>query len=281
MAPSANPRASGGTDVNAIWGTVESADELSPHMMRVTFGGEGLADFRASEFTDAYVNALFLPDGSSFSVPFDVDEARAAQPDERPRGRRITIRSWDSSTRRLVMDIVGHGDVGYAGRWAQKASPGDRLQMVGPTGGYRPDPRADWYLMAGDESALPAIAASLEVAPAGRPAVALVVVGGPAEEIELSSPAELELTWLHRSTTDSPEELLARAVQRLEWHPGKVDVFVHGEAAEVRAVRRFLLAERGLVKEEASISPYWRRGKTDEAWREVKADWMRQQNEDT
>jgi NADPH-dependent ferric siderophore reductase len=53
-----------------------------------------------------------------------------------------------------------------------------------------------------------------------------------------------------------------------------VHAFVHGEAEEVRAIRRHLLAERGLSRSDMSCSPYWRRTMTDEAWRQVKRDFV-------
>lgn len=262
------------------YGTVEAVHRLSPSMIRLVFGGEGLDEFTPSDTTDQYVNAAFLPDRAPYSVPFDPDVVRELDAELRPRHRRYTIRDWDPATRQLTIDFVAHGDVGYAGRWAQRASVGDRLQMAGPSGGYRPDPTADWHLMVGDESALPAIAASMEVLGDDRPCVVVVVVDGPDDEIDLPSRAGADVRWLHRRTAAAPEELLADAVASLAWPDGRADVFVHGEAAEVRAVRRHLLAERGVDREDASISPYWRRDHSDEAWREIKRQWMAEQEQD-
>lgn len=255
-------------------------------MVRVVLGGDGLAAFESCEFTDQYVNCLFLPDGCPLEVPFGADEGRALDPSLRPRPRRYTVRRWDAEQGLLTIDFVAHGDVGFAGRWAQRATVGDRLQLLGPGGGYRPDPDADWHLLVGDESALPAIAASLEVLPAGRPAEVVLVVDGPDHEQPLPAVGALtaveavRVRWLHRSTSPTPETLLVDAVADLDWRPGAVDVFVHGEAGEVRAVRRHLLAERGVDKGAASISPYWRRDHDDEAWRTVKRAWLAEQEND-
>lgn len=264
-----------------MYGTVERSEQLSPSMIRITFGGDGLASFVPDDTTDQYVNALFLPDAATYTVPFDVDSVRALDVDQRPRGRRFTVRSWDDDARRLVIDFVAHGDVGFAGRWAQRAAVGDRLQMVGPSGGYRPDPDADWYLLVGDESALPAIAASLEALTADAQAVVVVVVDESANEIDLPVASGVDLRWVHRRTAAMPEEALLDAVASVDWAPGRVDVFVHGEAGEVRAVRKHLLAERGVERHTASISPYWRRDLSDEAWREVKRQWLAEQAADT
>jgi len=260
-----------------LYGTVEEVDVLSAAMVRVRFGGEGLAEFEPTVFTDQYVNALFLPSGSPFEVPFDVDVARAGPAELRPRGRRYTVRRWDPDERTLWIDFVVHGDVGYAGRWAAHARPGDRLQMVGPSGGYAPDPGADWYLMVGDESALPAIGAALEQVPSGRPAVTIGLVDRPGDEIELESPGESTVIWLYRNGVADDVDVLARKVADLEFPSGQVHGFVHGEAAETRAVRRHLLTERRIPADWLSVSPYWRRDHTDEQWREVKSAWLADQ----
>lgn len=266
--------------MNTMYGTVEHTAWLTPSMVRVVLGGDGLAGFTPTEFTDQYVNALFVPDDAPFDIPFDPETVAARWPEHRPRGRRETVRAWDGATGQLTIDFVAHGDVGHAGRWAQRAVPGDRLQMVGPAGGYRPDPHADWHLLVGDESALPAIGASLEAVPAGARCVVVAVVDDHEHELELMSDGELTVQWLHRRKAEDPTSLLAGAVAALPWSSGSVDVFVHGEAAEVRAVRRLLIAERGISREHASISPYWRRGHDDEAWRAVKREWVAAQERD-
>jgi NADPH-dependent ferric siderophore reductase len=264
----------------AQYGTVEAIERLSPSMIRIVFGGDGLAGFTPTDATDQYVNAAFVPDGAPYSVPFDLDEVRRLEAALRPRNRRYTIRAWDPESRQVTIDFVAHGETGHAGRWAQRAVVGDRLQMSGPSGGYRPDPTADWYLMAGDESALPAIAASLSVLAAGRTCVVMAVVDGPDHEIELPNSVDVDVRWLHRCAASRPENLLVDAVAELEWPAGRADVFIHGEAAEVRAVRRHLIAERGVDRALASISPYWRRDHTDEAWRDIKRQWLAEQERD-
>lgn len=256
-------------------------------MVRVVFGGDGLDRYVDTEYTDQYVNALFVPDGAPYAAPFDVDEARQAPPDLRPKGRRYTIRSWDPATRELAIDFVIHAapagadDVhdalhgGFAGKWADGAEPGDLLQIDGPSGGYFPDPDADWHLMVGDESAFPAIAASLERVPAGRTSVAVLVADGPEHELRFDCPGDLTVVWVHRRQPEcDSSDVLVAAIAELEFPDGRVHAFVHGEAGETRAVRRHLLGDRGLSRGDHSISPYWRRNYTDERWREVKRDWL-------
>jgi NADPH-dependent ferric siderophore reductase len=260
-------------------GDVIEVRRVAPRMIRVLLGGDGLDGYEPTAFTDQYVNALFVPPGAPYAAPFDLDEARLCAPEHRPVGRRYTIRSWDPVERVVAIDFVVHGDAGVAGRWANNARVGDVLQFVGPSGGYAPDDSADWYLMVGDESAIPAIATALEQIRPAAPVLAVLIVDDVDGEMELDCDGDLQVHWVHRDTTPG-EEAVVRAVARLHFPAGRPDVFVHGEAGEVRAVRRHLLAARGLTREGTSISPYWRREFTDEAWREVKRDWLAQVEQD-
>lgn len=257
-----------------MYAEVQRVEQLSASMVRVHLHRGTLHELESSPATDAYINAKFLPLGSPLGVPFSREDVESLPIELRPRPRRFTIRSWDEVTSSLAIDVATHGVLGCASSWAQRARPGDRLQLTGPGGSYRPSPDVDWHLLAGDESALGAIGASLEVLPATARALVVVVVNGPGHEIQLPTQAQADIQWLHRSSAAKPEALLPEAVARTSFPPGSFDVFVHGEAVEVRAVRRYLVAERGIDADAASISPYWRRGLTDEEWRTIKRQWL-------
>jgi NADPH-dependent ferric siderophore reductase len=251
---------------------VEEVTQITPHMVRIVFGGAGLDGFGAGAYSDHYVKLQVPPPGADYSAPFDVEEIRASRPKELwPRTRTYTVRAWDAERRQLTVDFVVHGDVGVAGPWAAAAQVGDQLQLQGPGGAYTPDPDADWHLMVGDPSVIPAISASLARIPAGRPVIVLVQVDGPDDEQPLQSPGALTVSWLHGDAQDT----LADALRALEFPAGSVHAFVHGEAGAVRAVRRHLLAERGLPKEALSVSGYWKRERTEDGWREDKPEWNR------
>jgi NADPH-dependent ferric siderophore reductase len=137
-----------------------------------------------------------------------------------------------------------------------------------------PDAEADWHLFVGDETVLPAIAASLPHIPAGRPVVAVVLVDGPECELGLDCEADLTMMWLHRDRSGHDHDRQLRVLEDLSFPEGRVDGFVHGEASETRAVRRHLLADRNVAREHLSASPYWRCRFSDEDWRQVKKDWV-------
>ncbi|MEM9745434.1 MAG: siderophore-interacting protein [Actinomycetota bacterium] len=263
-----------------LFGEVTETVQLSPSMIRVVLGGEGLGGFEPQPFTDSYVNPMFVPIGSPLVPPFDQKSAKRLDREHQPRPRRFTVRRWDADRGELTIDFVAHGDVGYAGRWAQHAEPGDRLQVSQPGGGYRPDPGVDGHLLAGDESALPAIAASLDAMPDDARGHVVAVVDGADHELDLEHPAGIEVTWLHRVGADRPDQLLVDAIAALDLAGDSPQCFVHGEAGETRAVRKHLKNDRDLDIDGSSISPYWRRTYTDEDWRKVKATWLKEQARD-
>ncbi|MFI5703100.1 siderophore-interacting protein [Streptomyces xanthochromogenes] len=255
---------------------VVRTERITPHMVRVVLGGESLAGFGVGEHTDHYIKLLFPAQGVSYPEPFDMERIRAEFPRAQwPSTRAYTVRAWDAELGELTVDFVVHGDEGLAGPWALRVQPGETVRFLGPGGGYAPDPAADWHLLAGDESALPAIAAALERMPAGALVHALVEVAGPEEEQKISTPDGVAVTWLHRGEAAVGSQLVG-AVKDLEFPAGDVHAFVHGEAGFVKELRALLRVERNVPRERLSISGYWRLGQDDDAWRAAKREWNEQ-----
>ncbi len=219
---------------------------------------------------------LFPRPGVAYPEPFDMGEIRETLPREAwPVVRTYTLRRWLPEQREMWIDFVVHGDTGVAGPWAAAAKPGDPFRFLGPGGGYTPDPAADWHLLAGDESALPAIAAALEGMPPGARVTALIEVSGPAEEQKLETAADADVTWLHRGARPVGEALVT-AVRGLDFPAGDVHAFVHGEAGFVKDLRRHLRLERAVPLDRLSISGYWRRGLNEDGWQAGKSEWNAQ-----
>ncbi|MFE4253982.1 siderophore-interacting protein [Streptomyces sp. NPDC056910] len=255
-------------------GEVLRTERLTPHMQRVVLGGDGLAAFTAGGCTDHYVKLQFPLDGVTYPEPFDLGRIREELPREQwPVTRTYTVRAWDPVARELTLDFVVHGDEGIAGPWARDVQPGASVHLAGPGGAYTPDSTADWHLLAGDESALPAIAAALEALPEGAVAHAFVEVSDAAEEQKIDSAAQV--VWLHRG--DRPVgEALVEAVRGLAFPAGRVQAFVHGEAGFVKELRRHLRTERQIPREDLSISGYWRLGHNEDGWQASKRAWNAQ-----
>jgi NADPH-dependent ferric siderophore reductase len=240
-------------------------------MQRLVLGGDGLAGFSADTYTDHYVKLLLPAAGVTYPEPFDLERIHEELPRAQwPVMRTYTVRAWDPRQLELTLDVVVHGDEGLAGPWARLVRPGEAVHFIGPGGAYAPDASADWHLLAGDESALPAIARSLESLPPGATAHAFVEISGPEEEQKIDS--DVEVVWLHRGGRPVGEALVA-AVGALEFPEGRVHAFVHGEAGFVKELRRLLRVERAVPREDLSVSGYWRLGQDDEGWRAVKREW--------
>ena len=173
--------------------------------------------------------------------------------------RSYTARRQEPTAGEVDVDFVLHGD-GPAAGWAAAAAPGAVLGVASaaPLG----DAPAGWLLLAGDETALPAISRILAAAAPGTRGLALLEVAGPEEEQRVSAPAGVEVRWLHRGPAAPGTDLLADAVAALPRPPGE-DLFawVGAESATVRAVRADLRGRWGLRRGQHHAIGYWRRGR--------------------
>ncbi|QCB28276.1 Vibriobactin utilization protein ViuB [Corynebacterium endometrii] len=248
---------------------VVTTRRLSPSMVRVTFRCEELQGVELA-FTDHYIKLLFVPDGADYQWPFKPGEIRESKPREMwPITRTYTIRSFDQLTGLMDVDFVLHGDEGLAGAWAAKAREGDVIGFGGPGGAWKPQPHYDRFVLAGDESAAPAIAAAVEALPAEAPASIFIEVEDAAHRFEMPR----EVTWIYREGATAGTEL-ARAVRNHGVPSGRTSWFVHGVAEMVKDVRRFLFAENGVDRKDASISGYWRLGMTESQWQSSKREFV-------
>lgn len=254
--------------------TVLRTEQLSAHMVRIIAGGPGFADFQPNDSTDQYVKIHFLQPGFDYPDPVDVFALRDSMPREHwPVTRTYTVRWADADKAELAIDFVVHGETGLAGPWAAAAQPGDQLIVSGPGGGYAPDPAADWYLFAGDESALPAIAAGIEALPESAIGLAFIEVGGQADLQTVRAPAGLDVRWVLRDgEAAGTSSKLAQAVADSAWPEGTVQAFVHGEREQVKALRDVLFKQRGLERSQVSISGYWAHGRSEDRFQAEKKD---------
>ena len=246
---------------------------VSPHLVRVRLGGDGMADFNNNEFTDRYVKIWFAKPELDLAPPYDVDALRERlDPADLPVTRTYTVRRVDPDHNWLEIDFVVHGDEGLAGPWARDAKRGDLLAFSGPGGAYRPDPEVDWHLLVGDESAQPAVTAAVEALPAGAVGVAVLEVGGPEEEVVISAPNGVHVQWVHRGgSLPGTTSVLADAVAALPWPDGRVQVFAHGERESMKALRE-VFKQRGVDRQALSLSGYWAYGRSEDRFQAEKRE---------
>ncbi|MBF4564769.1 siderophore-interacting protein [Plantibacter sp. VKM Ac-2876] len=247
---------------------------VTPHLVRLTLGGPGFADFQPKDATDSYVKISFAKPELGLEPPYDIAALRETlAPADLPVTRTYTVRRVDQAAGTIDIDFVVHGDEGIAGPWAAAAQPGDRVVLAGPGGAYRPDPTADWHLFAGDESAIPAIAAALEALPADAKGLAFLEIGGRDDLVDLDHPAGVQLIWVGRAARDeSTAALLATAITGHPWPDGRVQVFAHGERESMKALREVFLTQRGLDRSQLSLSGYWAYGRTEDRFQAEKRE---------
>lgn len=218
---------------------VQEVAQLTPRMIRVVVTGE-LAGWEPGG-PGAHFK-IFLPQGDGDRVM-----------------RTYSVRRFDPQAGELTVDFVLHGR-GPASDWAQRARPGDRFEVSGRArSGFVAD---GCCVLAGDQAALPAIAAIAESAPNGARIIALVEVPDGGEELKLNSAASLTVRWLDRDGAPACERLVS-AVQQLELPPGDSQVWVGCEAQAMRRIRRHLLEERRLEPRALQTRAYWRIGVAD------------------
>ena len=253
--PETPPRRRSRRQETRLWRVpVVRVQRVTPRLARVTVQDPSLADL-AGAGTDQNVMLYFYPEGTELPEPLTLESARGLWSQVRPLTRTYTIRRHDPATDEVDFDFVLHGDSGPASAWASRVEVGDDVIFVGPSPAYQPDPAADWYLLAGDETALPAIANILTAVTA--PVHAFVEVADAAEEQDIPG-----VTWLHRDAPAGESTVLVDAIRAADLPGGTPEVWLAGERAAMVAVRAHLLEERGFPRKQVRPTTYWRSGES-------------------
>jgi NADPH-dependent ferric siderophore reductase len=236
---------------------VRRVERPTPRCVRVTFGGEELAGYEMRG-PAAHIKVLFPREGEdSVLLPeWGPEGPLLKEGQSMPPSRTYTPRSWDPAKRELTVEFMLHGE-GLASSWARSVKPGVVGAVTLPGGPYAIDETADWYLIAGDESALPAIETILEALPSGKPAYVIAEVADVSEERHL---AATSVTWLHQNRDAESGAALERALRDFEAPSGNGRVWVGCEAGIMRSIRKHLLFERGMQRSEIHTHGYWKKG---------------------
>ena len=239
----------------SIMAHVAGAVDLTPRMRRVTLGGDGLRSL-IGQLHPADAVKLYLP-ATGQAAPHtrlsDFSSGRKAY-----HIRPYTIRSFRSAAPELDIDVLLHGD-SRGSVWARSVQPGDAVGLIGPRHDYHGAHGADWQVLAGDESALPAIAAILEQLPAQARATALIEVDDEAGEVPVELGANAEIRWLHRRGAPAKDStLLEAALRGLNLPDGRGYCWVAGNSAVVHRIRHLLHHDWRLAKDQMFTMGYWR-----------------------
>lgn len=246
---------------------VERVRRLSPGMVRIVFGGDGLDGFVSTGIGDEYFRVFFPAEGQHEpNLPFPTEDGYwdFAEGIEPAPMRTYTVRGWDAEAAELTIDFVVH-DGGVAAAWALNARPGDVVGVNTPKGLYDPPAEIEWQLLIADATGLPAAARLAENAPAGVRTRVVLEVSSPEDELDFSVAEGVELHWVHGGNGHAPtriEEILRAS----ELPSGPGYVWVAGETKATRGVRKHLRHELKLPASAYKVIGYWT--ENAEAWRE-------------
>ncbi|WP_409181304.1 siderophore-interacting protein [Amycolatopsis sp. VS8301801F10] len=231
-------------------------------LLRVTLGGPGTAGFEAHS-PDEHVKILFPDADGQLRLP-EPNGDLLRWPKPSPVSREYTVRRYDPESGELDLDVALH-DGGLGSDWARAVRPGETVHVAGPPGGLIVPHNYDRYLLAGDITALPALARWLEELPRTAVGWAFAEVADASEEIDLDAPDGVEVHWLHRgAAAPGSVELLADAVREVKVPEGeRLYAWVAGEAGAIKPLRRWLRDDLGLAREDYDVTGYWKRGVAD------------------
>ncbi|MEU7972378.1 siderophore-interacting protein [Micromonospora sp. NPDC049089] len=285
---------------------VRAVRRLSPSFTRVTFTGANLDRFADNGYDQRIKLALPLPGQDRATLPEGADwyaTWRALPEHLRNPIRTYTVRAVRPHLAEVDVDLVLHGDSGPATRWARRASVGDEIALVGPDAGYDGNhggvefrqSAGGTVLLAGDETAVPAISSICERLPLDARGTVVLEVPDAADVLPLLAPPGVEVRWLARgadgygsrlvpAVVAAAGELLAPGAStaaqpvpdvdvdtEILWEvpeqvaPAPLYAWLAGEAGVIRNLRRHLVAERGLDRRAVAFMGYWRLGHSDAA----------------
>ncbi len=217
---------------------------VTPNMLRVTLGGTGLEGFPENQ-TSAYIK-LRVPDAES----------------GRDVIRTYTVRTHHAD--RIDVDFALHEVCGPATLWALNAQAGDTIMVGGPGPRKLVHEGADWYLLVGDMTALPAISGNLELLPDTARGTAVIEVMDEADIQELKKPAHLAVEWVINPNPGHNSQLLVERVKGLPWQDGNASVWAACEFSSMRKLRDYFRGERGMDSTNLYISSYWKAGSNED-----------------
>lgn len=230
--------------------TVTNTQSITPRVRRITFSTTDMARFEKQD-------AIHLRIMVNFDDFLTQRKSQGPDPDVVPVWRRYTVRAVDPSSNHVMIDFFLHDTDGPGVNWAKSAQPGDKVGISSLSGcGFKP---ADWYLIAGDETSLPAIGRLVEDLPTHAEATAIIIVSNPDEGQQLKSPANLDIKWIYRDCCDDIQAKFLTAIQRVAYPSDdrKKLIWAGCDVQTARKIRQYVRDKHGFSKEEQAVFGYW------------------------
>ncbi len=213
-------------------------------MLRITLGGDALSSFPVHE-VGGYVKL-------------------ALQDNDEEKLRTYTVRNFNPQSLELDIDFVLHEETGPAAQWAKNCQVGDEIDIGGPGPKKMVDTKADWFLIAGDMSALPAASVNLEALPDDARGYALLEIISADDQQELNIPEGIEVQWLVNPHPEQANTMMLDAVKALSGLTGTPYFWVAGEFTQSIDIRKYLKAEYSINRKDMYASSYWQIGQTED-----------------
>ncbi len=251
-------------DTGLITAEVTRAEQLSPHIVRITLGGDRLEHWRDLGFDQWFRLALPISDETRFDRLGDRFDMRGylryltLPKSSRPAIRNYTVREYRAETGELDIDFVVHGAAGIAGPWAAGLPLGAPVALIDQGCGYRPVAGAERVVLAGEESAMPAVLGILRDLPRASTGVAVIEIPDAADRQPDEAPAGVELRWVVRSAGARPGAVALEELRTVCPVAEPVSAFLAGEQRLATEGRRYLVNDCGIPKSAVDFTGYWR-----------------------
>ncbi|MEM9155982.1 MAG: siderophore-interacting protein [Cyanobacteria bacterium P01_F01_bin.33] len=238
---------------------VKKSVKVTPHMQRVIFTGDDLADF-PEQYESGYVKLLFSNNGQAIS-----DKNRA---EAKHLTRTYTVRSFSRADNELGIEFSLHGSKGGpATRWAESSKPGDQILMLGPGSTKLVNNESDWFLLASDMSGLPALCCNLEQLPNHSQGYAVIEIPSEEDRQPLEVPVGMVVKWVINDKPGKKPDALLNAIKSLPWKEGNPYVWVACEFESMRTIRYYMKDVRDIEQGNMYISSYWKHDRTEDQHR--------------
>lgn len=253
-------------DTGLATAQVVRADRISPHVVRVTVGGESLHEWRWLGFDQWFRLAIPASGETRFdrlSERFDMRgylRYLSLPKATRPVIRNYTVRDCRVEIGELDIDVVVHGTTGVAGPWAASLPVGAPVALIDQGCGYRPVEADRTVVLAGDESAMPAVLGILRDLPAASQGTAIIEIPHEEDRQPVVAPPGMQVHWIVREPTARVGAEALAAVQALDLDGAPVSAFLAGEQHLATGARRHLVSRHGVPKTSVHFCGYWRQG---------------------